>query len=307
MAKQLASTSRPATGLNPKDALASVAGVLTGSIEDIIIEFPWITTTADALKKVNDTLTESDRHRSVVITKARTREQTLRLQRLAKEASSFSSSSLPLQIRNSIPSSEIEMPKRPTPAQIQRLKEKFFPSQPQNDPYIIVRANLDEGKLASISGAIVITAIDAAPPDLQIQLRSDHCVWDTGAHISRISEDLIRGPYPDFLDNDIHAIYRQADGVSVKVAGRFKFSNFVLDISTIFQVTPLDRIPNRRSGIILGQTGFIDQMLYESIPRKILEKRGKSVEDSECVEDSEWGDINIKAYVNDDDEIVDLA
>ncbi|KAL9037671.1 MAG: hypothetical protein Q9214_005597, partial [Letrouitia sp. 1 TL-2023] len=104
---------------------------------------------------------------------------------------------------------------------------------------------------------------------------------------------------PGPLDDDIHQTYRQEDRVSLQVSGTFKVPNFTLNINTIFEVTPLDQIPNRRSGIILGQTGFIDQILYESIPRVILEKRG------EIVEDSEWEAINIKAYINENDEMVE--
>ena len=286
-----------ATLINPKDALCSITGALSGYVEDVVVESPQITTTADALKKVSDALTDSKRHRSVMITKARTRDRRLKIQKFAKEASS--SSPDPLKIRKSIPASDITSPKRPSTAHTQKLKENFLPLQPQNDPYILVKAKLDERKLAALSGAINVSAIDAESSDPEILLRSDYCLWDSGAHLSIISDDLIQEQSPSFLDDDIHAPYRQANGVGIQMSGVFKFSNIEVNIAAIFFVTPLQRIPNQRSGIILGQSAFMDRMVFESIPRAILQKRG------EIVKDGEWGDINIKAYLNEDDEMLE--
>ena len=285
--------------MNPVDVLCSVAGALSGGrVEDLIIDTPLITTTANALEKVNDALTSNNRHRELMISRAKTRAQRLRLQKLAKDNIASLPLTHPLRVRNSLPASELPAPKRPSTAQTQKLKENFLPANPQNDPYILLRANLDEKKLAALSGVLDVTAIDGDSSDTPISIRSDYCLWDSGAHMSLISDDLIREQDPEFLDNDIHEPYRLADGLSVQVTGLFGFSGCELNISTVFVVMPLQRIPNQRSGIILGQSGFIDQIVFESTPRAILQKRG------ETVKDDEWGDLKITAYVDHKEEVV---
>ena len=69
-------------------------------------------------------------------------------------------------------------------------------------------------------------------------------------------------------------------------------SNRTFEISTIFLVVPSSDIPNKRSGVILGQHGFMNQIMVETIPRSILVKRVEEV--GETV----WGDIRIKAALD---------
>lgn len=68
-------------------------------------------------------------------------------------------------------------------------------------------------------------------------------------------------------------------------------------MSTIFHVVPLDKLPNQRSGIIFGQNGFIEKMVTECIPRAIMQRRGEEVEET-C-----WGMINVKAYLDLQDDL----
>ena len=74
----------------------------------------------------------------------------------------------------------------------------------------------------------------------------------------------------------------------MQVDASFGFSNFSISISTIFTVLPLSRIPNQQSGIILGQSAFINHISYRAIPRAILEAKG------EYVEEGIWGDIAVE-------------
>lgn len=86
----------------------------------------------------------------------------------------------------------------------------------------------------------------------------------------------------------------------MQAAGSFRFSNTTLAIGTLFEIRPLENIPNRRSGIILGQLGLIDRMHYESIPKSILEWRG------EIVGENEWGDLDLKTYLDDDGQMIEI-
>ena len=108
-----------------------------------------------------------------------------------------------------------------------------------------MRAKRDESKLAALSGAINISVVNAESDDPQVLLCSDCCLWDSGAHLSVISDDLIQEQDPGFLDNDIHEPYRQANGIGVQASGIFKFSNFEVSITAIFVITPLQRIPSQ--------------------------------------------------------------
>ena len=50
---------------------------------------------------------------------------------------------------------------------------------------------------------------------------------------------------------------------------------------------PLSAIPSRRSGVVLSQYAFIDQMTVRSVPRSILMGRGEEVDSAY------WGDITV--------------
>ena len=80
--------------------------------------------------------------------------------------------------------------------------------------------------------------------------------------------------------------------VGVHVDAVFSLSNKTFEISTIFRVLPSSDIPNKRTGIILGQHGFIERMMVETIPRSILLKRG------EQIDETVWGEIRIKAVLD---------
>ena len=58
-------------------------------------------------------------------------------------------------------------------------------------------------------------------------------------------------------------------------------SNNTFEISTAFLVLPSADIPNKRSGIILGQQhGFTNRIMVETIPKLILLKCGKEIEET---------------------------
>lgn len=63
-------------------------------------------------------------------------------------------------------------------------------------------------------------------------------------------------------------------------------------------VIPQAKMPNQLRGILFGQTSCINRIRYESIPRGFLLAKGENVGDDV------WGDLIVKEYFNEDDNIV---
>lgn len=60
----------------------------------------------------------------------------------------------------------------------------------------------------------------------------------------------------------------------------------------IFTVIPLSSAPNHRSGVILGQHGFLNTIVSSAVPRSILVHRGEEVKENI------WGDISLYEYLD---------
>jgi hypothetical protein len=84
--------------------------------------------------------------------------------------------------------------------------------------------------------------------------------------------------------------YRDASGTMVQADGCITLTNSNLDFTCVFTVVPPSKVPNSRSGVILGQRGFLNRMTRIEIPGTILEARGKELKENE------WGDINIMEW-----------
>ena len=127
-----------------------------------------------------------------------------------------------------------------------------------NEPFIVTNAALEDQKLATVPGKIKLSAIDGGETDPAVEIRNDKCLWDTGAQFCSISADLVTRIDPSFLDLEVHEQHRMHSNVGVQVDAIFSLSNTTFEISTIFLVLPATAVPDKRTGIILGQHGFID-------------------------------------------------
>ena len=248
------------------------------------------TTCNKAINHVQSLLENYDR--PLRLNQIRSRRQKQKLKELAQSANDPNQPLGPLRIRNAIPASQLPNPKRATLEERKVLKENFPKEVAMNRPFIMTHASLEDQKLATISGEITLSAIDGEETDPTVEIRNDNCLWDTGAQYCSISADLVTRIDPSFLDLEVHEQYRMHSNVGVQVDAVFSLSNKTFEISTIFLVLPSSDIPNKRTGIILGQYGFMDRMMVETIPRSILLKRG------EQIEETVWGEIRIKAMLN---------
>lgn len=178
-------------------------------------------------------------------------------------------------------------------------KENQRPSNARKYPrpyHVTIVSRLDMGsKLPTILANLCLTAIDCNNDQPVQNLRNVPCLWDTGAETAFISDDLLGPVFYAHLSDDIHNPYRDEARTRVQVSCAVEFSNSLAWIHTIATVLPRAMVPNGRSGVILGQAGFLDSIQYESVPRAIL------VAKNHQVPEGVWGDINISAYLQDEE------
>lgn len=201
---------------------------------------------------------------------------------------------LPSPIRTKIDLSNFPEPRKPSAALLAILK-KNAKTVSVADPYVTnnVRAVLEDGHLPSIAGRLQLSALDGLEDHPQEMIESSMCLWDSASYCSLISEDLLSSTFREFLNHPVHDPYRRSGSRNIlQVNAWFRFSNHAAEISTIFTVLPISHIPNRRSGIILGQQAFMAMMVVRCIPRYILIAKG------EQVADNEWGDIEVEEYID---------
>ena len=276
--------------LPPNEILINVVHALNGRVDNLTREINVHTTCNEAISHVQSLLENHDR--PLRLNHIRTRRQKQKLKELAQSVHYPDRPFGPLSVRNAIPASQLPSPKRATLQERKLLKENFSKEAAMNKPYIMTHASLEDQKLATIPGEITLSAIDGEETDPAVEIRNDNCLWDTGAQYCSISADLVTRIDPSFLDLEVHEQYRIHSNIGVQVDAVFSLSNKTFEISTIFLVLPSSNIPNKRTGIILGQHGFMDRMTVETIPRSILLKRG------EQIEETIWGEIRIKAMLN---------
>lgn len=231
----------------------------------------------------------------LLLNKPVSKEVKQRLKRLALEfAGGPSNQNVPFRIRTNVNLSQLPEPRKPSAAVLSTLKENAK-NVSDADPYVMnVRAIVEDGHLLpSIAGRLKISALDGSDEHPQDSVESSLCLWDTGSQCSSISEDMLSPSFREFLNHPVHDPHRRSGSRNiVQVDALFAFSNQAVEISTIMMVLPLSQIPNRRSGIILGQQAFMEMMVVRCVPRYIL------IAKREKVADNEWGDIAVEEYVD---------
>lgn len=274
--------------LPPNTILRQVANSMNGKVNKILVTIPDITTWGSAVEMSLSAISEKSEH-PLLLFRPKSREVKHELKQLARHY--VAEKSLPLRIRNAQNAEQLPPPKKPSTVVKSFLKENARRTEPDRNPYTIIKACVEEKLLASISGKLCLSGLDAEDDGLTEEILCSLCLWDTGAHACSISEDLLSDAFLEYLQDPIHDPYRNSNGPAVQVDASFGFSNASISISTIFTVLPLSKIPNQRSGIILGQNAFMDHILYRSVPRAILEAKG------EHVEEGVWGEIVVEEIV----------
>ena len=211
----------------------------------------------------------------------------------SENASSRTSDGLP--IRTDVP--KHQLPPRASPAVRERLRElakenmAFINQQPY---HLHVPAGITERVLPTVSGTLTLRGLDAPSDDETDECRLDlnDMLWDTGAHCCTITEDILPSKFRTYLQSFEHDPYRDASGRQVQVDGYLALTNAPFNFNAVFNVQLASSLPNGRSGVILGQSGFLNRMVWTSVPRIVLEMRG------EDVGDNFWGDIHMTEYID---------
>lgn len=179
-----------------------------------------------------------------------------------------------------------------------KLKESAQTLENTPSPHAFtIRANLTDSTLPTITAAVRLIGIDGEIQDPEEKFDAVELIWDTGAHGTVIAEDLLSPEFRDYLTHPIYNPYRNDTGVKVQIDGEICFSNTILRINCICLVVPSSVMPNGRIGILLGQKGAIDRIIYKSVPRANLNARG------EALPPTIWGDIIVEKYIALYDEI----
>jgi hypothetical protein len=163
---------------------------------------------------------------------------------------------------------------------------------------LILSASVTERTLPLVEAEIVVDGLDASFGTSGFLIKNTQMLWDTGAQSTIIAEEILSDSFRNVLRGRDHDLYRTADGFRVQVDISVAFSNASMIISAVGFVVPKARIPSSYEGIIFGQNGCIDQLVYRSIPRAILRARGSSVGDDV------WGDIIVEEYLDLDGRLI---
>lgn len=150
------------------------------------------------------------------------------------------------------------------------------------DPYATTRTTTAVGALISLPDAFLeLCGIDSEPEDPIALVKSSNTYWDTGCHVSCISDDIVDDSFLEYARGPENAAYAVSEGndIIVQVNSILRFTNIDLEISFIARIVPRARFPNRLSGILLEQLGLINSLQYQSIPKVFLRLKGEQVED----------------------------
>ena len=202
----------------------------------------------------------------------------------------------PLALRNASTAAELPDPKPSTKERRQKLKENFRPEDLEKAPFLHLQGHLVEDRLAAVSASVELMAVDHDGTMPTAKLTSTTCLWDTGSYACIISDDLLPVEFQEFLKTEIHDPYRGPHGIFVTVDAVFGFTGSDTQLTVLFNVMPVEKIPNQRSGIILGQKTFLECMAYRTIPRRILVLKGEEVDEKF------WGDIILEENMDVEEE-----
>jgi hypothetical protein len=176
---------------------------------------------------------------------------------------------------------------------LRRLAEETIYHGP---PFAVLPAQSLQGYLPTVRGSMLLELIDIDDVDrIAAKIENVDMLWDSGAHISYISSDLVSEQFNRQLrDPGYLATYQWGSAHSgmCMVDAELEFSNCRHSLAGLVVVCPKDQMPNNYSGVLLRQRSILDRMMYLVQPRAILVAQGI------VVPEDIWGQINIKAYIS---------
>ena len=113
-----------------------------------------------------------------------------------------------------------------------RLRENFADvlnaPQPPDRPHYTVDAPL-EANLPAVECKLMLAAIDHEDPLPNESLLNIKALWDTGAQMTFITDDILSHQFRDYVNNhEVHEAYRSSGGTRVQISCVVEFSNNIL-------------------------------------------------------------------------------
>jgi hypothetical protein len=287
---------------HPSELLNQVAMAMNWRHPEISVSVPMVTTWKTVLRAIDSALGEVDGPIWVHHKRSESRQQKLRQMALqnVKDWSSMSSANTSpgLPIRTQYDIESLPFPKPASEEKRKRLKDEAMSDHHFYEPYAItLHASLTEKTLPVVKGRVELRGVDYVNGDPIELLEQVDMIWDTGAHQTIITEELLSEPFRRFLKDSRHDNYRLSDGLRVQMDGIIGLSNLPVPITAIVIVVPKTVMPNEHIGILFGQKCCINSISYRSIPRRILQAKGENIGEEM------WGDIVIDEFVDDIDEL----
>ncbi|OJD13617.1 hypothetical protein AJ78_05939 [Emergomyces pasteurianus Ep9510] len=290
--------------LNCGEVLRQVGVAINQHKPDNLVELSQIISWSEGIQKATAAIQGTQEN--VFLTKPLNRRQKELWRQMAldnvqvdKEASQPSEKKPGLRIRTSYDMSTVPHPEMPSKEVRKKLKEEFLKENQQSPlnrtaPYlVIVRLGLQDNVLPLVQAHIRVCPINDEFEYSEI-LSEVNMIWDTGAHRTIISADLLSEPFRRRLENEENDIYRSESGTAVQVTVVVALSNTTVNIEAVAIVCPRNLMPNGYNGILFGQSQCIDSLVYSSHPRKAL------LHSKEDVAEDVWGDLSLTLHSDSD-------
>jgi hypothetical protein len=292
---------------HPSELLRQVARDMSFRHPEISVTVPRITTWKTALRAIDSALGEVDGS-IMVLDKYSESDQQRRHQiirqialQTVKDWSSSANTSPGLPIRTQYDTKSLPFPKPASEETRKRLKEQAMSDDHFYYPYALaLHTKITEKTLPIVKAQVLLKGVDDTNDHQTELLEHVDMIWDTGAHQTIITEDLLSESFRQFLKDSRHDDYRLDNGLRVQMDAVIGLSNVPIEINAVVMVVPKSVMPNERIGILFGQLQCIDRISYHSSPRRILEAKG------EDINEEAWGDIVIDGYVDDDNKLHSL-
>lgn len=291
----------PTRTLHPRDVLCQLAESMNGEHDELSVTIPMYTTWRSALQAVESALNGVDKP-FLVFPHRNTNRRAIRELGLQAASEPHSANVQALPIRTSVDLDTLEL--RPPLSEEGRERLRQMAKEAANTefryPYASLRPALEDSFLPMIQADLIIQGLDGRKADPVCQLKGVNMIFDTGAHRTFITEELLSPSFREYLRDSVHDSYRGMDGLSVQVDAGIALSNCLVPLDAVAGVIPKSKMPNQLVGILFGQATCIDRLSFRAIPRHVLRAKGEEISDGL------WGDILADEYVNIDGEIVSI-
>ncbi|KAI2677984.1 hypothetical protein CBS147355_4985 [Penicillium roqueforti] len=284
--------------LHPRELLRQLSESMNGRHDELSVTLPAHSTWRSAIQAVVAALDDVDESFLVMPRRCGNRRAIREIALQAGTEVNFKG----LPIRTNVDLGTVS-PRPPRSESVhERLREiaKDAAKMEWRDPYVSLHAGLGDSCLPLIRANITLKGIDGNEQDLTCELEEVEMVFNTGAHRTIITEELLSPAFREYLRDPIHDLYRSPDGIAVQVDSSLALSNSCTSIDAVALILPKAKMPNQLVGILFGQISCIDRLSLRAIPRHVLLARG------EGVSDQLWGDILVEEYANLDGELVSI-